>query len=425
MNDHSNVCEPSVHIYKINKILNIYQLYCHFNDKKSVLINKDKSFQWIGIGQYKAIQLDEINPTAVEKTFKGYFKNIDTDLKRHVKLFGGFHFDQLGSSYFKDFDLSHFYIPKVQIEMANGETVITLIDGSQEELNQIVRAIENLNTPIGNLNITINTPEIASVVDLDLNQFKDNVLKATQLMKTTDLDKVVLSRKKRVQLSQIDPADILYRALTNDEFSYFAMIPSNDAIFITKTPEQLVKLEGQTYVTNAIAGTMDKNMPDAKNVLLNDKKNLMEHQLVTNSIVSDLKQVTEDIVYHHSPIIMENQFFYHLYTPISGKLQNASLLDLAKILHPTPALGGFPKHLSNAFLKEANEERGLYGAPLGYMDLCGDGEFIVSIRSMLVQGSEALMFGGCGIVKDSQVDLEVHETEIKFNPMFKMLGGKL
>lgn len=66
--------------------------------------------------------------------------------------------------------------------------------------------------------------------------------------------------------------------------------------------------------------------------------------------------------------------------------------------------------------------RGLYGAPVGMIDMYDDSEFIVAIRSMLIQGNQALLFAGAGIVKDSDAKAEVAETALKFSPMMDALG---
>ena len=69
-------------------------------------------------------------------------------------------------------------------------------------------------------------------------------------------------------------------------------------------------------------------------------------------------------------------------------------------MHPTPALGGYPKMKHSNLLKK-NEfgTRGLYGAPVGYIDMNDDCEFIVAIRSMLIKQNQTTLFAGCGIVK--------------------------
>ena len=69
-------------------------------------------------------------------------------------------------------------------------------------------------------------------------------------------------------------------------------------------------------------------------------------------------------------------------------------------MHPTPALGGYPKNEALKFIEE-NEfgTRDLYGAPVGYIDMNDDCEFIVAIRSMLIKQNQTTLFAGCGIVK--------------------------
>ena len=41
----------------------------------------------------------------------------------------------------------------------------------------------------------------------------------------------------------------------------------------------------------------------------------------------------------------------------------------------------------------------------------------------LIQGNEASIFAGCGVVQDSIAELEFEETNIKFKPMLSALGG--
>ncbi|MBS3987032.1 MAG: chorismate-binding protein, partial [Erysipelothrix sp.] len=105
-------------------------------------------------------------------------------------------------------------------------------------------------------------------------------------------------------------------------------------------------------------------------------------------------------------------------------LNNVSLLDMVEKLHPTPALGGYPR---NKALKEIREQelldRGWYGAPVGWMDGKGDGEFAVAIRSGLIRDDLVSLFAGCGIVGNSNPKNEYQETQMKFNPMLSALRG--
>jgi menaquinone-specific isochorismate synthase len=67
-------------------------------------------------------------------------------------------------------------------------------------------------------------------------------------------------------------------------------------------------------------------------------------------------------------------------------------------------------------------DRGWYAGPVGWIDRAGEGEFSVAIRSALLRGREALLFAGCGIVADSDPDLEYAESQLKLRSMLSALG---
>lgn len=119
---------------------------------------------------------------------------------------------------------------------------------------------------------------------------------------------------------------------------------------------------------------------------------------------------------------MTNRFVYHLYTPITAQLEKGNVLSISHALHPTPALGGFPKEAAATFIEQAEGDRGFYGAPMGYVTADGEGEFVVAIRSMLIKENIAVLFAGCGVVEDSVPEAEFDETETKFKPMLQLLG---
>ena len=125
------------------------------------------------------------------------------------------------------------------------------------------------------------------------------------------------------------------------------------------------------------------------------------------------------------PVLMKVRDIQHLYTPVKGKSdKHTSILKFVEQLHPTPALGGVPRDKAMMTIKQAeNMDRGLYAAPMGWMDSYGNGEFAVSIRSGLIHKDQAYLFSGCGVVADSTAESEYRETQIKFKPMFRALGG--
>ena len=68
------------------------------------------------------------------------------------------------------------------------------------------------------------------------------------------------------------------------------------------------------------------------------------------------------------------------------------------------------------------QPRGYYAGPLGWYDEHGDGEFAVAIRSGVLLGDTAYVYGGAGIVRGSEPALEYAETATKMRTMLDALG---
>ena len=115
----------------------------------------------------------------------------------------------------------------------------------------------------------------------------------------------------------------------------------------------------------------------------------------------------------------------HLETPVSGRLSTAGhVVDVVERLHPTPAVGGYPRDRALALIRELERfDRGWYAGPFGWIDIDGSGEFAVAIRSGLVSGCRASVFAGCGIVAGSVPAEEFAESRLKMRPMLAALGA--
>jgi isochorismate synthase EntC len=113
-----------------------------------------------------------------------------------------------------------------------------------------------------------------------------------------------------------------------------------------------------------------------------------------------------------------------LLTPIRAQVgPGVGVLDLVERLHPTPAMGGFPRQPALELIREREGlDRGWYAGPIGWLNRDDEGEFVVGIRSALVDGNSATLFAGCGIVGDSDPATECAESDWKLQPMLAALG---
>ena len=67
--------------------------------------------------------------------------------------------------------------------------------------------------------------------------------------------------------------------------------------------------------------------------------------------------------------------------------------------------------------------RSLYTGGIGWVDGAGDGEFAIALRCGLIEGTEARIFAGAGIVADSDPEAELLETRLKLRPLLELLAA--
>lgn len=198
------------------------------------------------------------------------------------------------------------------------------------------------------------------------------------------------------------------------------------------TPEQLLKVKDFDIETVALAGT---KVNKGKEATVWKSKEQEEQQFVTQFILENIKSfVSEEVV--SSPYTVEAGNLLHIKTDISAKLNEKSDLgEVLKVLHPTPAVCGYPKLIAKNFILE-NEgyDREYYAGFLGELNMnfaIGKSEYsdlYVNLRCMKIDIASNLamvkanLYIGCGITKDSNPEKEFLETVNKSMTMKKILN---
>ncbi|MDZ8240167.1 MAG: isochorismate synthase [Nostoc sp. ChiQUE01a] len=197
--------------------------------------------------------------------------------------------------------------------------------------------------------------------------------------------------------------------------------------FIGASPERLISINNQQLITDALAGSAPRGKTPAEdaakaNRLLNSEKERHEHSLVLNFITQRLCQLglLPQIL---APRLRQLSNIQHLWTPISAVVPaNIHPLKIVAQLHPTPAVAGAARDVACAEIRRYESfERGLYAAPLGWIDANGNCEFIVGIRSALIDGDRARLYAGAGIVAGSDPEKEFAEVQLKLQALLKAL----
>ena len=195
------------------------------------------------------------------------------------------------------------------------------------------------------------------------------------------------------------------------------------------SPELLVRTNGTSVESVALAGTIGRSSDPAADELLgkqllSSEKDLFEHRLAATSVLDALQPVTRDLEHDIEPTLRTLDNVHHLATSFQGELiDRMSALALVERLHPTAAVGGDPTDVAVSIIRELEGmDRGRYAGPVGWMDGEGRGEFAIALRCAEISGARARLFTGAGIMSDSLPEKELEETRLKLSAMLDALG---
>jgi menaquinone-specific isochorismate synthase len=247
----------------------------------------------------------------------------------------------------------------------------------------------------------------------------DLVERATKRIAAGDLEKVVLARELVVTADhEFDAHEIAARLAAAHPHAFRFDVDG----FVGASPELLVSRFGDVVRAHPMAGTTPRSGdPDIDNrqaaELLHSPKNRDEHQITIDMVLDTLLGWTSFVDAEPEPSVVAAGSVQHLATMVEGRLSDPapSVLELVRALHPTPAVGGFPRDAALAVIDELEPTpRGRYAGPVGWVDAAGNGAWAVGLRSASIEGREAHLFAGVGVVADSDPLSELAETQAKF-----------
>lgn len=261
-------------------------------------------------------------------------------------------------------------------------------------------------------------------------EFEEAVEGATARIAAGEMSKVVLARKVIVGAASAHDPAALFGAMREQFPACFCFCCGTpEAAFLGASPELLVRRAGASVSTVALAGSTRRSSDPAVDdhlgeQLLRSDKDRREQRIVAERIVRALRPHAVWVEAAAEPEIAKVANIQHLATPVIAQLaESHSAIELAGLLHPTPAVGGEPwPDAARAIADLEGMDRGWYAAPVGWMDATEDGEFCVALRSALLRDREAHLFAGVGVVAGSDPAAELAETEVKLGALLPFLA---
>jgi anthranilate synthase component 1 len=259
--------------------------------------------------------------------------------------------------------------------------------------------------------------------------FREAVLRAKDHIAAGDIFQVVLSRQARVPCAT-DPFAV-YRALRMVNPSpYMYFLKERGRAVAGASPEMLVRVEGRRVETRPIAGTRPRGASAAEDAALGaelaaDEKERAEHLMLVDLGRNDLGRVCRfrSVTVPELMAVERYSHVQHLVSSVTGELgEGRDALDALAATFPAGTLSGAPKIRAMEIIDALEPaRRGLYGGALGYLDLRGNLDFCITIRTLTFEAGHVTLQAGAGIVADSDPEAEQRETEAKAGAMLAAL----
>jgi anthranilate synthase component I len=259
--------------------------------------------------------------------------------------------------------------------------------------------------------------------------YRESIKRAKEYIAAGDIFQVVLSRQQKVA----GPFDAfaVYRALRMVNPSpYMYFLRDGETAVAGASPEMLVRVENGRVETRPIAGTYPRGAsPEEDEVLaarlLADEKERAEHLMLVDLGRNDVGRVCRFGTVSVPEFMKVERYSHvaHLVSSVVGELREGrDALDALAATFPAGTLSGAPKIRAMEIIDELEPaRRGLYGGALGYVDLRGNLDFCIAIRTIVLKDGHATVQAGAGIVADSDPAAEQRETEAKAGALFEAL----
>ena len=311
-------------------------------------------------------------------------------------------------------------VPALAVTRVRGRTFATAASDGAEDLLELAHA--SVRAPAARrLEVTSVRNPVAWTAAVET---------AAKRLRDGDAAKVVLAREVVARGDGVVSAGMVARSLRAAYPSCFTYLVTgaDGTAFAGASPELLVRRTGGRAYSQPMAGSVARGANEAEDdrlarQLIDSAKDNAEHSLVSDFVVAALRKFSR-AVEARAPEVVRFTNIQHLATTVIAELADpaAEALDLAAALHPTPAVGGWPRAAAEALIDELEGlERGWYAGAVGWIDGQGDGEFAVALRCGLLWEDGARLYAGVGVMPDSDPARELEETELKFKALLMAL----
>ena len=311
------------------------------------------------------------------------------------------------------------------IDHTRGCTVLVAEVGSEHLLDALEADLAVLPAPEP-------LPAPWRLVEDEPQHFLDGVARIHEHLHAGDIFQVNLSRAWRAQYVEPPRPAALHAALRRANPAPFAgLLQQSGWAIASSSPERLVEVRDGVAQTRPIAGTRPRTAGDDDVARIRElaahPKERAEHVMLIDLERNDLGRVCVPGTVDVDELMTVESYahVHHIVSNVRGRLRAGVTPGQAiAAVFPGGTITGCPKVRCMEIIAALEDApRGAYTGALGYLDLNGDLDLNILIRTLTLAGDTVSLRAGAGIVADSVAEKELDETRAKARGLLRALGA--
>ncbi len=324
-----------------------------------------------------------------------------------------------------------FVIATAQVQRHHGNAAAAYAE-AQQRVDAMVERLMTHRSGLACCDASLPTagePQIACRANFAPEEFAAAVRKCVEYIRAGDIFQVVLSQRLQLTI-HCHPFEI-YRTLrivNPSPFMFFLRTP--DVTLVGSSPEIMCRVVDGRITVRPLAGTRPRGTNDQEDrrlaeELLADPKERAEHVMLVDLGRNDVGRVARYGSVELSDVMVIERYSHvmHITSNVTGLLSDGKdAFDALRSCLPAGTVSGAPKVRAMEIIDELEpHRRGPYAGAVGYIDYRGNMDTCIALRTIVIQGQQAYVQAGAGIVADSVPEREYQETLNKARGLLKAI----
>jgi para-aminobenzoate synthetase component 1 len=298
-----------------------------------------------------------------------------------------------------------------------------------KKLNKIIKQANKKTATVNIVEERKNKNEITP--NFSKEEYIKNVGKIKRYIKNGDIYQANLTQ--RFETKYTGEPWALYQRLRNiNPAPFSSFIDYGDFQIVSSSPERFVKVDNRKIQTRPIKGTIARGINKEEDIsnqqlLLNSEKDKSELIMIVDVARNDLGRISKIGTVKVETLFSLEEYptVYHLVATVTGELrEDVKFADIIKATFPGGSITGAPKIRAMEIIDEIEPtRRNVYTGSIGYLDLNGNMDLNIVIRTIILKEGKAFFQVGGGIVWDSDEESEYKETILKGEALQKAIEG--